>query len=288
MNDFEQRALSYMPIGLRENIRRTMALYRGNVSEIRLRAGNPVYITVNSKNVSCGVIITYDELSRVVRQLCGNSMYSHSETIRDGYICVEGGIRVGVCGRAVTEKGQIIAVTDITSVSIRIPHRISGVADTVVKSYIEDPCGMLIFSEPGVGKTTVIREFAARLASQPFNMRVAVIDTRFEICGALSGKYSIDVLGGYPRAKGIETALRTMSPQLIICDEIGSPDESAAIIDSAGAGVPIIATAHAGNSEELMSREHISTLIEHKIFGRVWSLSRNGDKLSTVMCEELC
>ncbi len=283
INYCETIALSYIPPGISEAVKRTMGLYKGNISEIRLRADKPVFITVNNKNISCNISATSDELHRIVRSLCGNSMYSHSETIKEGYICSEGGLRTGVCGRAVTEQNRIISVTDITSVCIRIPHRVIGASDELVKLLIADSGGLLVFSKPGVGKTTVLRELSARLSSAPFFFRVAVVDTRFEICGALNGNYTIDALCGYPRAKGIETALRTLSPQFIVCDEIANREDSEAVLSAAGAGVPVIASAHAGSFEELKKNRYISPLVESGIFRYTVELSRENGKLKTTV-----
>ena len=276
----EEKALLYLPSEIASVIRRSMGLYKGNISEIRLRAGMPVFITANGKNIICGAKADHGAIERTVRNLCGNSLYSHSETIREGYICTDGGIRAGVCGRAVTDGGRIIGITDISSVCIRIPHRVIGAADPIVKHVLDSGGGLLIFSKPGVGKTTVLRELAARLSAQPFNMRIAVVDTRFEICGALKGNYSIDALSGYPRSKGMETALRTLSPQIIICDEIASAEDARAIRNSAGAGVPVIASAHAGSRDELYENENIAELLNKNIFKATAELRRSGTDMT--------
>jgi len=287
MKTSEDMALSYIPPALSESVRRTMALYKGKVSEIRMRTGAPVYITADNKNISCNIGATYSEIQWTVRSLCGNSMYSHSETIREGYICTEGGLRAGVCGRAVTERNNILSIADISSVCIRIPHRIKGAESNIIRLILNDRSGMIFYSKPGVGKTTMLREISATLASPPFNFRVAVVDTRFEICGALNGSFSIDILGGYPRAKGIETALRTLSPEFIICDEIGNSDDAEAIVNAAGAGVPIIASAHAGSFEELIKKRHMKELIENNTFKWVVELSRIGPDLNCAVYSEL-
>ena len=291
--DKEEIAFSYLPSSLSKELRKAAALYKGNISEIRLRAGRPVYITSCNRNISCFVNADYEDINATVRNLCGNSLYSYSESIKEGYICTSGGIRAGLCGRAVTEHGKIISITDITSVCIRIPHRVRGVSDPIIRQIANDHKGTLIYSCPGVGKTTMLREIAASLSSYPYNKRVAVVDTRFEICGALNGGYLIDALSGYPRAKGIETALRTLSPEYIICDEIATSDDAQAIKDCAGAGVPVIASAHAGSREELMENEKIAELINKRIFNFTVHLKRIGSRVdieilsisgSTVLC----
>lgn len=274
----EDVALAFLPNRIAESVRRAMALYRGNISEIRIRADSGVFITVKNKNIYCGVDATCDDVSKIVRSLCGNSLYSHSETIKEGYISVYGGIRAGVCGRAVTENGRILSLTDISSVCIRIPHRIIGAADPIVKEFLNKKRGVLIYSDPGVGKTTALREFSAVLASEPYNYRVAVVDTRFEICGALNGKFSIDVLSGYPRAKGIETALRVLSPEIIVCDEISSREDAEALFASLGAGVPVAASVHAGSYEELMRNDNVAALVKNNVFSILVHLRINEGK----------
>lgn len=274
MKDYiEETALSFLPMKIKDSVTKCSGLYKTSISEIRLRAGCPVFITLGNKNVNCGITATSTDIDNTVRILCGNSLYSHSETIKEGYISASCGIRAGVSGRAVVDRGQIITITDISSVCIRIPHRIPGSGDKVAELLIKDFGGIIIYSSPGKGKTTVLREVTARLASRPYFMRIAVIDTRFEICAPLGGQYTFDALSGYPRAKGIESALRTLSPQLIICDEIGSSADADAILDSSGAGVPVCASAHAGSLEELISKPHIKRLIDNNVFKYAVGLS---------------
>lgn len=280
MKDYiEEAAMSFLPLKIREAVMRCAGLYKTSISEVRLRIGCPVFITLGDKNISCGVTATAEDIDKTVRILCGNSLYSHSETIKDGYISASCGIRAGVSGRAVVDMGKIITVTDISSICIRIPHRIHGAGDKVAELLVHDFGGIIIYSPPGVGKTTVLRELTARLSSRPFHMRIAVIDTRFEICAPLGGQYTFDSLSGYPRAKGIESALRTMSPQLIVCDEIGTAEEADAILDSSGAGVPVCASAHAGSFDELISKPHIKKLLDCGVFKYAVGLSRNNGEV---------
>ena len=274
-NYYEECAISYLPIHLAEGIKRSCALVRGCISEIRLRRGGVLSLTANATNICTHIRCTEADIDYTVRALCGNSLYSHSETIKEGYICTDGGIRAGVCGRAVTEGSRIISVTDISSVSIRIPHRVPGASDEICRLIMKEGFrGMIIYSPPGVGKTTALREIAARMGSKPYNLRIAVIDTRFEICGGLSGDLTIDALSGYPRAKGIESAVRTLSPQLIICDEIGSREDSEALRESFGSGIPCIVSAHAGSYGELSKKPYIKDILKMGAFSYAVGLER--------------
>lgn len=276
---YEENAISFLPQHLGEAVRRSGALYRGGISEIRLRQDASLVLTARDKCISTSVRCTTEDIAYTLRSLCGNSLYSHSETIKDGYICTDGGIRAGVCGRAVTDGGRIISVTDIKSISIRIPHRVPGASDELCKIVLEDGFrGMLIYSPPGVGKTTALRELTARLGSKPYCLRVSVVDTRFEICGGLSGDLTVDALSGYPRAKGIETALRALSPQLIVCDEIGSLEDAEAVKNSFGSGVPTVVTTHGETVDEVKNKVYVKDLCDMGAFSHLVGLRRQGNE----------
>lgn len=251
----QNEALLLLPHKLAAAVRRASSLRQGVFNEIRLRTGRPLCITSGGTSIPCGIVCTQDDVDATLRALCGNSLYSHSETIKDGYIAAPGGIRAGVCGRAVVELGIIVSVTDITSICIRIPRRIYGAADELYDLLKSSSfqSGMLIYSRPGIGKTTALRELTSRLAGGENPLRVALVDTRCEIAGGLDGMLTVDILSGYPRSIGIEIALRTLSPEYIICDEIGSVADADAIAAASTSGVPLIASSHASSLEELLS-----------------------------------
>lgn len=261
----ERAALDLLPYRLQSAAVKCVLNNKGALNEIRLRLGRYLSVTSRGKNHICQVRCTKEDIDDVIRRLCGNSLYSHADTLREGYISYDCGIRAGVCGRAVAERGRINAVTDITSVNIRVPHRVKGAADGAYR-LLEDrgfSSGMLVYSRAGVGKTTLLRELVAKLAA---SYRVSVVDSRCEIMAGVEESVMADVLSAYPRAKGIEIAVRTMSPEFLVCDEIASNEDVAAISAAVGAGVNIIATAHAGSFDELMHREQMRTLIDRRAF----------------------
>ena len=153
--------------------------------------------------------------------------------------------------------------------------------------------GLIIWSLPGIGKTTLIRELAECLSTGADPMRVAVIDTRHEIGAGLKNGM-LDILDGYPRAKGIEIAKRTLSPQIIICDEIATDDDASAILDAAGSGIPIVASAHSGSRDELFSQDHLHRIIDSGYMGAYIGLlgqTLGGYKYDVFRCHnktELC
>ncbi len=246
-----------------------------DISEIRLRVSGDSSVSYLGENILLGEMVSPGEISECITKLCRGSVYAHMDTIRAGYIRVGDGIRVGVCGRLAAD-GR--AVCEITSVNIRIAHIIRGVSERFIRLCYDPPRinSLLIYSSPGIGKTTVLRETAVRLGGE-FSRRVALIDTRGELYieKMFSGTVC-DVLSGYPRALGIEIATRTLSPEVIICDELGDADEARELLSAQNTGVPIIASAHASSLAELLARPNIRMLHDAGIFSGYVGLSREG------------
>lgn len=259
--------------------------HEGAVEEIRLRAGREATLTVGGENLSTGVQLSAQELTDILSRLCGGSLYAYSQTIGQGYISLPGGIRVGVAGRAVCEEGRIIGVYDVTGLCIRLPHahgRMGAEICRLLRSMAAEggaPRGVLIYAPPGEGKTTLLRAVAAAMAGADGRppWRTVVVDTRGELCFDTDGeRLCMDVLRGYPRARGVEIATRTLSAQLIVCDEIGDLDEAMALISTHHGGVPILASAHGATVGELLRRTGIRLLHESRLFGAYVGIRRDG------------
>ncbi len=241
------------------------------INEIRLRALGRVSLTCRGENIALDFRVGEREIRECVVKLCRGSVYAHGETMRRGYIMAEGGIRVGVCGRLAAD-GR--ALGEITSLNIRVPHMIRGICDKLLAQCVVGGRirSTLIYSPPGVGKTTLLRDIASRLAR---THRVAIIDTRGEIYVPEMFEYTLcDALVGYSRAEGIEIATRTLSPELLICDEIGDADEARQMLSAVNAGVPIIASAHAASVGELTARPNIRMLHDGRVFSAYVGIAR--------------
>lgn len=252
------------------------------IEEVRLRADRYATLTIGGRNISTSVILGEAELHAILTHMCGGSLYAYSDTIHQGFITLPGGVRVGIAGHAVCEGGRVIGVREVTGLCIRIPHRHGNVGGKVchllrrMAAAGGAPQGVLIYAPPGVGKTTLLRGVAAGMAGGSTPWRTVVIDTRGELGFAVDAQgLCLDVLEGYPRARGIEIATRTLSAQLIICDEIGDVEEAMALISSHHGGVPLVASAHAGTVDELMRRTGIRLLHEARLFGAYIGLSRS-------------
>ncbi len=265
----ENAALSYLPDRIAAEVRKYAALYGGMINEIRLRSGGVLSVTIMGENIVCNSTVTEKECLDTFMRLCRNSLYSHTETIREGFITTPEGIRVGICGKAVCENGVITSVSGASSICIRIPRRVIGAGDMAYELLREMNFlrGLIVWSIPGVGKTTLLRELIVRLGGGADPLRVAVIDTRHELGAGIAAGGLIDILDGYPRSKGIEIAKRTMSPQIIVCDEISTPEDGVAIMDAIGSGIPIVVSVHAGSREELLRQHSLKNVTTSTAFG---------------------
>lgn len=289
---------------IREVLRGLPVTVKGNAEEIRLRAGLPVALTVGGETVfirtsgQTSFIITRDllkaekaDLELSFRLLCKSSVYAHEKELKNGFIIMENGHRAGVCGTL--SSGGVMH--DITSINIRIAREIIGAANDIAREY--DGGGLLIAGPPGSGKTTVLRDLVRQLSSGLFgrHYRVAVIDSRGEISGGIGGKTGndlgpdSDVLLTADKAAGIEIAVRTMFPDIVAFDEIGTKEELERVSESFCAGVSVITTAHIGCAEDIMRRKVTAALIESGAVSKVALLPAvHGGTIRVITVKELC
>lgn len=238
--------------------------------EIRLRAGRKVAIVTGLSDFFLNHVMTHTEMFECFRALCGYSVHSHTEEIRQGYITIKGGHRAGLCGSAVYNGNRIVNIKNISSINLRIAREIPHAADPLINALEGNIGKLLIVGSPASGKTTLLKD----LIAQTTGKQVTVIDSRGEIAACLGGIPqnhigNADVFDGWNKADGILTAIRTMAPDIIFCDEIGDEQDAHAIEASMNAGVELVATAHAGSIQELCTRKSIMKTIDLGAFDRV-------------------
>ena len=274
-----QDQLSYMPqkFGLYEDltVAENLELYadlhgvpqavRDAVFDIRISVDKPVLLCCGDRILFLredgdtaqyfsqnNVTATREDVEEIFLRLCGYSVYSHMEEIRGGFVSADRALRVGIGGTAVIEKGGIKTVRDVTSLSVRIPREKRGCAEEVLRYGVDLSRGLLLAGAPSSGKTTLLRDIARYIGTA--GHRVVVLDERFELSAdGFDLGACTDILQGYPKQEGLSHAVRCLSPEYIVCDELGENDFSA-IRAASFSGVALIASIHAGSVRELCCR----------------------------------
>ena len=262
--------------------------FENSAQEIRLRLGRPLLVQCPDKayyvteeglltaEYENGLLCCSEqEMAAVFESLCGYSVYAKQDEILGGFITVDGGHRAGICGTAVTDSGKITNVRRITSINLRIAREHRECARPLYEKFADASGGLLICGAPCSGKTTVLRDLARLLS---FDYSVSLIDERGELAGCTNGAFQndiglCDVFDGYPKAEAMLQALRSMSPRVIMCDEIGGEADVAALKQCVNSGVRVIATMHAGSIVELKNRPVFQALTATGVFSDLVFLS---------------
>ena len=275
--------LEYLPRRISSEIVRLCRGRRGGlaeVREIRVRRGGRCALNLKGEYIPISGRISADDADGILMRLCGGSLYAYRDNISAGFIPLGSGIRVGVCGMARYEGAELARVSETSGFVFRIPgHECAFEKELFAIWDGGVGRGLLIYSSPGVGKTTALRALAAHLGSGRFPRRVVVVDERCEFIDSDYKDALVDILQGYKKRQGIEIAARTLSPEVIIVDEVGG-DDAAALLGVIRCGVPVIATAHAGDFEELSSGVAVSGLIDEGIFDTFVGIKADGGRYS--------
>lgn len=282
--------LAVLPERVREMVVNLPSTTRERIEEIRIRISRPLEMVIDGRAVfpkylDNQYLITASDAIHLLNQLSDYSLYALEEELKRGYITIRGGHRVGLAGKVITEKGQVKAIRDISSFNIRVARQKIGVAEAYTNYLFNNDewHNTLIVGPPQTGKTTLLRDIA-RIISEGKgmipSMKIGIVDERSEIAGCVKGipqhrlGNRVDVLDACPKAEGMMMLIRSMSPQVLIVDEIGRKEDSEAIMEAIHAGVKIITTVHGNKLEDVMDRPTLKELLKMNVFTRCIELAR--------------
>ena len=266
------------------------------LEEIRIKVNKPLFIHIGSREEIWDYIATPEDIKYIMQRISNYSIYAFEDEIRQGYITIKGGHRVGLCGICVIENNSIKTIKDISSINIRACKEIIGCADKVMSYIIDDNLvhNTIIISPPKCGKTTLLRDISRIISQGDKNKNfhgknVSIIDERSEIAGSFKGIPQMDVgirsdvLDNCPKSQGIMMAIRSMSPDVIVCDEIGTQKDMESILMALNSGINLITTIHGFGIEDLYKRLVFKDIVENYVFTRGIVLS-NKKGIGTIEC----
>lgn len=283
----ESTAIQILAVPIKTLIRQSK-LQVEKLEEIRLRIGQPVWVLYERTPFYLGndgalrkekkeaYVVTEKDIRETLEYASGFSMYAYEHERRQGYLTIQGGHRIGMAGKIVMEQGNVKTISDIAMLNIRLAHECIGCAKKILP-YIKEPEGVvstLILSPPGGGKTTLLRDLIRELASEQEGYTVGVVDERSELAACYKGVpqnnlgVTVDVLDGCSKAEGMRMLLRSMAPDIIAVDEIGSMEDVEAIRQVTNNGCRLLATIHGSSMEDMRKRHSVKLLMEDNIFQR--------------------
>ena len=264
-----------------EKIRNIIDVYikEKKIEEIRVGIKKPLILMLNNKEILTSYIIDEEDFKYIIQRISNFSLYAYEEEIREGFITIKGGHRVGLAGECVMENNKIKTIRNISSLNIRISKEIIGASKNIMKFILKDNKvnNTLIISPPKCGKTTLLRDISRNISNM--GKRVAIIDERSEIAGCYKGIPQMDVgirsdvLDNCLKSRGVIMAIRSLAPEVIICDEIGSKEDINSLVMAFNSGVSVISTLHGFDIWDLFYRKVFKDILDNKILDLVIVLS---------------
>ncbi len=247
-----------------------------SIQEVRLRVNKPVIIQKNSGEAITEFKASREDINSVIQRVSGYSIYAFEEDIKQGFLTFKGGHRIGVCGECVIEDGRVKTIKNISSLNIRISKEFPGCADFLLPYISRDKriLNTIIISPPKCGKTTILRDLTRSISNGRVGLgiKVSLIDERSEIAGCSLGVSQLDVglrtdvFDNCTKSEGVMMAIRSMSPEVIVCDEIGTSKDVDSIMMAYNCGVNLICSLHGDSIKDYTERVAFNSLISNNIF----------------------
>ncbi len=295
-----KQIMPFLSADIRTILKRCSPVLLEQVQEIRLREQRPLMLVWSegdimltaggnkAKRKEDAYHVTKEDLHKLLQIISSHSLYAFEEELKNGYLTVAGGHRIGLVGRAVLIDGKIKLQKFISAVNIRISREVIGVGEKVIPHILGKSnriYNTLIVSPPQCGKTTLLRDLVRLLSSgmpgRGFpGVKIGLVDERSEIAACFQGVpqndigLRTDVIDGCPKVQGMMLLIRSMSPQVLVTDEIGRTEDAEAVEEALNAGVSIITTAHGSRMSELHGRPGIKKLMESRVFQRIVFLGK--------------
>ena len=257
-----------------------------SIQEIRLKINKPIIIYTNKKEIVLYYDVTKEDIKYILQRISNYSIYAYEEEIKQGFITLKGGHRIGIAGECVMENNKVKTIKNIASINIRICKEILGCSKKILKYIVENDVvkNTLIISPPKCGKTTILRDVARVISTgdKSLNLsgkKVTIIDERSEIGASYLGVPQMDlgirtdVLDNCLKTEGMLMAIRSLSPEVLICDEIGTSEDIKALNTAFNSGVNVVVTVHGSNLEDIKARNVFNELFGLGIIERVIVLS---------------
>lgn len=299
-----ESVMMILPALLRQSIVHLPEEILEHMEELRIRENRPLEIVfkgqhrfVSSRGEALekpekAYLPTRDDCMKLLDLLTNHSMYTFEEELKRGYITIRGGHRVGIAGRTVLEQGKVKQIRDVSSFNVRVAREVRGAAQSLLPPLLDHSARTvhhtLLVSPPQQGKTTMIRDLARMISSGDWGvkdihwpgLKVGIVDERSELAACVKGvpRFDVgprtDVLDSCPKAEGMMMMIRSMSPDVLIVDEIGRQEDAVSIHEALHAGIRLMATAHGTDLQDIRSRPILRQLMEEQIFDRYVVLRR--------------